>query len=240
MEEQQGASAQEPKSADDRIAELEAKLNAVTRDYSASSREAKRLADHVQALQSAYEAPRQDVPQRNTAGQRLAEAAIPVDALEEYIDQRANRIADQKFAAGFEPLMRGVQARQTMVGKYKDYAKFESDIGELLNSDPEFQQTYNRVFQADPVAAFELAYFRLGETKRRSRNSSRDHSNGEELAEAQIPNQRAGDSRRIPTGHEAAVDAAARAYRENPNRVTKDAYVRARLKTAISDDFLNQ
>jgi|SwirhirootsSR2_FD_contig_31_13289662_length_1150_multi_4_in_0_out_0_2 hypothetical protein len=232
MEEQNGSQAQEP---DPRIAELEAKLANVSRDYAASSREAKRLAELNQNLQSAYVNPHQDVPHRNTAGERLAEAAVPVDALEEYVDQRANQIVSQKF----EPLVRGMQARQTMLGKYKDYGKFESDIGELLNTDSDFQQMYNRVFQADPVAAFELAYHRLGETKRKS------HRNGappdtSDLTEAQIPNQRSGDARRIPQGQEAAVEVAARNYRENPNRNTAAAFARARLKTAISDDFLNQ
>ena len=237
MEEQQGASAEEPKSADDRIAELEAKLNAVTRDYSASSREAKRLADHVQALQSAYESPRQDIPMRNTAGQRLAEAAIPVDALEEFARGIARETASQEFAQRFDPLMRGVQARQTMVGKHKDYAKWEADIGELLNTDPDFQQTYTRVFNADPVAALDLAYYTLGDRKRRGRSNGTP--DGQEASEAQIPSQRSGDARRIPQDG-GALHEAARALRENRNPQTVAAYAKARLKTAIPDEFLNQ
>jgi len=231
MDEQTGSQAQEP---DPRIAELEAKLANVSRDYAASSREAKRLAELNQNLQSAYVNPHQEVPQRSVTGQRTAEFGLPEDLYDERIEQRANAIV----ASRFEPLVKGMQARQTMLGRYKDYGKFESDIGELLNTDSDFQQMYNRVFQADPVAAFELAYHRLGETKRKS------HRNGappdtSDLIEAQIPNQRSGDARRIPQDG-GAVQEARRAWEQNKNATTAAAYARARLKTAIPDSHLNQ
>ncbi len=234
-EEQNGAVGDNKPDADQRIAELERQYQVLQQRYDASSQEGKRLAQLIQ--QQSYEMNRQSVPQRDSAGQRLTDSGLPVDALDEYIEQKADALVAKRF----EPLMQGMQARQKMVGRYKDYAKFETDIGELINGDPDFQQTYNRVFQADPVAAFELAYHRLGETKRRSRGSAKNEAvDGADLSEAQIPNQRSGDSRRIPGGYDAVLQAAERAYRENPNRVTKDAFVRARLKTAISDDFLNQ
>lgn len=236
MEEQTEAGNPAP---DPRVAELEAKLALIERRYNESSEEGKRLARLNQQLQAqAFETPRQDVPQRNTAGQRLTEYGIPVDALDEYIHAKANALVEEKFA----PIVKGMQARQTMVGRYKNYAKFESQVGELINTDAEFAQTYNRVFQADPAAAMELAYFKVGEVERRSRGN-RPQSQPEleeEQAEAQIPSQRSGDARRNPGAKDVAIEQARDTYRKNPNRGTAEALFRARMKTVISDDFLNQ
>ena len=235
MAEQEGASAEEPKSADDRIAELEAKLSAVTRDYSASSREAKRLADHVQALQSAYEAPRQQIPQRASYEQELEQAAIPVNALDQYVGERIQRgIHD-----AFQPLMRGMSARSTMVGEYgEDYNKFEAKMMAYINSDPERQAAYQRTFQADPVVAFDWAFLKYGQSERQN-HPTRNGGTRQDEVEAQIPTTRHGDTRRRGRGDESALAEAAQAYRQSPTPANAQAYAKVRLKQAISDDHLN-
>jgi len=225
-----------PPNTDPRVQELEQKLAQWEKRYSDSTREAQRVTQLNQQLQSQlYETHRQDVPQRNSAGQRLADVGIPVDALEELVTERARSLVQEQF----QPIMRGMQARTELVGRYKDFAKFESDIGELLNEDQAFQQTYNRVYQADPAAALELAYHRLGDTKRKTHKGERFNSE-EEMAGAQIPSQRSGDARRSPNGNDAVYSQAADNYRKSPNRRTAEALFKARMKSVISDDHLGQ
>ncbi len=232
----ENASPAELPNADDRIAELENKLADVNRRYAASSEEGKRLAQLNQQLQ--YQAmPRQTVPNRKPWEESLETSGVPVDAIRAAIEEQANDIVQRQF----EPLTRALSARQTMVGKYKDYNKFESDMMGHINSDPELQQTYTRIFNADPVAAFDWAYLKFGQEARGKRGRGGSQAGmDEEISETRIPTNRSGDARRIPMGNEGAVQDAARAYRDHPSAQNAQAYARARLKTAISDDFLNQ
>jgi hypothetical protein len=216
--------------AEQRIAELEAQLDSVTKRYSASSAEAQRLAQTVQQLQ---QPPRQNVPSRRPWEETLENSGVPAEAIRNAIHEEAMGLIQQQF----EPMTRAVQARQTMVGRYKDYGKFESDMMGFVNSDPELQQTYTRIFSADPVAAFDYAYLKFGMDQRgkRSKNGGMDN----DIVETQIPTNRSGDTRRAPRGADAAVEEAARAYRDKPSTRTAEAYGKARLKTVISDEFLN-
>lgn len=228
MEDPNGSPAEQP-NADQRIAELEAKLANVTKRYSDSSAEAQRLAQTIQQLQSFT---RPQIPNRRPWEETLDSSGIPVDAIRQAIHDEASTLVQQQF----EPLKRGIQARQTMIGRYKDYGKFESDIGELLSTDQDFAQMYGRVFEADPVAAFELAYYRLGESKKKSRSRPAD----DDLTESQIPSSRSGDTQRSPKGFEGDVEEAARQYRANPNPANARAFAKAKLKIAIPDEWLNQ
>ena len=213
-------------------------LDELKKGYRESGTEAKKQRERAERAESAYQAalaqanPRQDVPSRNTAGQRLTEYGIPVDALDEYVEQKVQSRLEERF----QPIMRGLSARQEMVGKYKDYNKFESDMMEYVNSDPQLQQTYNRVFTADPVAAFEYAYLKYGHTKR---GESRNGVSEEEKSEAQIPSQRSGDTRRTPQA-DVDVQRLLEVYQQNPTRRNAEAYAKARLHGVIKEDFLRQ
>jgi|SRR6185369_4832173 len=230
MEENEVSPAPTEPNADQRIADLEAKLAEVNRRYAASSEEGKRLAQTVQSLQSAYAQPRQNVPQRAAYEETLEQAAVPLDALDQLIGNRVQ----QGIAQAFEPFQRGLQARQTMVGRYKEYNKVESDVMEYVNSDPETQATYARTFQADPGVAAEWAYLKW----RRNKNGTSQGAQEDQI-EARIPSQRSGDARRIPQDG-GAVQEARRAWEQNKNATTAAAYARARLKTAIPDAFFEQ
>ena len=216
-------------------------LDELKRGYRESGSEAKRQKDRAERAESAFQALQMQVPQRQAVPFRkpweeeLATSGVPVDAIRAAIDDRAQELVQRQF----EPLTRALSARQTMVGKYKDYNKFESDMMGYVNSDPELQQTYTRIFQADPVAAFDYAYLKFGADQRGKRKAS-NGAVDEDLVETSIPTNRSGDARRIPRGNEGRVEEAAKAYRDNPSPRTARDYASARLKTAISDDFLNQ
>jgi hypothetical protein len=237
MEETNGSPAPTEPNADDRIADLEAKLADVNRRYAASSEEGKRLAQTVQQLQASYVQPRQNVPNRAPYEEELETVGMPLNALDQMIGNRVQ----QGIAQAFEPFQRGIQARQTMVGRYKDYNKFESETMEYVNSDPELQASYARTFQADPGVAAEWAYLKFGNDKRKAHGNRGGGSNSpqEDQIEAQIPSQRSGDARRIPQDG-GAVQEARRAWEQNKNPTTAALYAKARLKSAIPDEFLNQ
>ncbi|HLC20933.1 MAG TPA: hypothetical protein VJM10_02340 [Candidatus Methylomirabilis sp.] len=177
----------------------------LVKGYRSSGEEAKKQKERadraeaaVQALLAQQEAanPRQDVPKRDPYG-RLAEYGVPADAVREAIRMEAR----EELKEALEPIMRGFQARQTLLGKYKDYAKFESDVATYIQSDPETSQTYNRLFQADPVGAFEYAFLKFGQEARSKRGQKGSGQSTEEATEAQIPTARSGDARRIPSGY---------------------------------------
>lgn len=233
MDEPNGSPAETQPNADPRIAELEAKYNELSRRYAASSEEGKRLAQQIQYFQQTQAASQANRPPWE---QKLEESAIPIDALNQLIDARAGQLVQQRF----EPIQRGIQARQTAIGRHKNFAKWEPEMGEMINSDPDFRETYNRVFEVDPSAAFDLAYYRLGETRRKEHRNGNQVADEADLSEAQIPSQRSGDSRRVPTGNDAAVAEAREAYRQNPNRTTLNAFANARLRSVIPDSHLNQ
>jgi len=178
--------------------------------------------------------PRQDVKRRDRPEDRLTEFGVPVDALNEYMET--------KLQSAFAPIMAGVNARQTMQAKYSDYNKFESDVAQYVQSDPELSQTYNRMFSADPAGAFEYAFLKFGESRRRS-SGSNGNGNGqqqEDTTHASIPSSRGGESRRLPDSVTGDIQKAWQNYQKTGSTEAAREYAKARLKTVISEDFLRQ
>lgn len=193
-----------------------------------------------QRLQQVEQSFRPAVPQRHGRPEdRLSEVGVPVDAVEAMIEERVA----QRVTQAFQPLAQMATARNKLMGEYPDYQKFEAEIAAHIQSDPEREQRYNRMFQADPVGALEWAMGQYSENRRAQHKSSPQRGREPaEVAEAQLPSVRNGDARRAPQG---GADAAqltelANRYRETGSRRDAEAYAKARLHTVIKDDFLNQ
>lgn len=215
----------------------------------ASDQEAQRLKERAnradeleaqlaQAAQNAFVANhRQDVPDRSKPGwyQRLEEHGVPPEFIREAIREEARGLVQEELA----PIYQMGQARTQAVAKHKDYAQFEAEIGQWINSNPKRAETYAKVFRADPVAAFDWAYYEFGADRRQqyqAGNGGEPPTNGVE--HAQIPSQRAGDSRQSQFNADIGLEEAARAYRERPSRATAEAYAKKRLRGIVTDEHL--
>jgi hypothetical protein len=207
----------------------------LARGYRASSQEAKRLAQENQRLQEAYQAAavnqRPDIPNRSRPEDRLAEFGIPADALNDFVNERVGQ--------ALRPLAEGFQARGRVLNEYPDYQKYEADVANFVNSDPDFSQRYARMFSVDPVGAMELAFLKFGESKRNSAPTS-NAPNAQEMVDASLPGQRTGESRRSGTGNQQDVDEAWRNYQKSGSKADAEAFARARLHDVIKEDFLRQ
>jgi hypothetical protein len=220
-------------------------VDALVGGYRASGQEAKRLSEEnlrisqerdqfrLLAAQAAAN-PRQDVPQRNGSANpydRLAEYGVPSDAIREVITS--------EIQTAFQPLQRGFEARNQILARYPDYNKFESDVASYIQSDPALNQTYQRMFTADPVGAFEYAFLKFGEDRRRTHPQGGSGEIMGDQAHAQIPNTRTGDARRMDaTGDETRE--AYRKYQQTGSPQDAREYAKLRLRNVISDDFLNE
>jgi len=216
----------------------------------ASDQEAQRLkgradrADELEAqlsraAQNAFAAtPRQDVPDRSKPGwyQRLETLGVPPDDIREAIRDEARGLVQEEL----QPLYQMGQARTQVLGKHKDYAQFEAEIGQWINSDQKRAETYGRVFKADPVAAFEWAYHEFGADRRQQYQTGNggEPPRADGAVHAQIPSQRSGDSRQQQYNADIGLEQAAQAYRENPTRMTAEAYAKQRLKGIVTDEHL--
>ena len=213
-------------------------VDALVAGYRNSGQEAKRLADENRRLAAERDVaiqyaanPRQDIPQRSSGAplDRLKEIGVDTDALSQYVGD--------SIRTAFQPIQQGFEARNTVLGRYPDYGKFESDVAAFVQSDPALNQTYQRMFQADPAGAFEFAFLKFGESRRRTA------PNGESMqgdaAHAAIPSgMRAGDSRR-PPDEQGRLNALFQRYQQTQNPNDARAYAKARLGQVISDEWLN-
>lgn len=212
----------------------------------ASDQEAQRLRERAnradeleaqlsQAAQQAFAAnPRQGVPDRSKPGyaQRLEALGVPPDDIRELVQDVARGLVQEEL----QPIYQMGTARTQAMGKHKDYAQFEAEIGQWINSDPKRSETYARVFKADPVAAFDWAYYEFGSDRRKEYGNGEPQPNG--ATHAAIPSQRSGDSRQQQFSADIGLEQAAQAYRENPSRLTAERYAKARLAGVITDEHL--
>lgn len=222
-------SAQGTPPAQDPLAELQARLHEVETRYSQSSTEAKRLKAERDFFEQQARQPAQ--PSADPY-QRLNEFGIPVDAIQEVM----RREIQQQFA----PISRGLQARGQVLSEYPDYNKFEADVANFVNSDPDRQQRYQNMFNADPAGAMEWAFNKFGEAERRKAPATPSNGSEEQKSEARIPSSRGGEGR--VRKEEDGGDLAARAYaeyRKTGDPRAKDQFIRARLGKVLSKSFLD-
>ena len=202
----------------------------LARGYRASSQEAKRLAAENQRLQEQFQqsTQRPDIPNRTRPEDRLAEFGIPADALNDFVNERVGQ--------ALRPLAEGFQARGRVLNEYPDYQKYEADVANFVNADPDFSQRYARMFSADPVAAMELAFLKFGESKRKGAPAP-VAPNAQEMADASLPGGRAGDSRRTEQSAEGEIDEAFRRYQKSGSQQDAEAYAKLRIRQSIPDSF---
>lgn len=215
---------------------------ALVKGYRESGAEAKRWRDRAEELErvvadralsepQAAENPRASVRQRSTRPEdRLSEYGVPVDALGEYVAG--------KLQEAFAPIAQGMSARTELLSRYPDYNKFEADVATFIQSDSKVNQSYQRMFAADPAGAFEYAFLKFGESRRRSSGGGEPDTR-QESAQAQIPSGRNGDSQRMPQGNSAELSRAWEEYQRTGSSDSARRYAKARLHNVISDEFLN-
>jgi len=213
-------------------------VEALVQGYRSSGEEAKRLREQVGKYESVLAQVvqnggvpngRQNVPDRRATSpqDRLTDFGIPVDALEEIVEQRLQK--------ALEPLSRGIQARGKMVSEHPDYVQFENDVAQFINTDPALSQSYPVMFAADPVGAMEYAFLKFGDSRRRTAGPPEGKTrNG--AVDAQIPGSRTGDGRRAPTG-DAQIQEAFERFNKTGSSRDAAAYAKARLGPLLKDQF---
>lgn len=205
----------------------------------ASDAEAKRIAAENQQLRLIAEN-RQQVPQRQSVYERLGtEYGVPGDLLRQAIREEAGELVQ----SAFNPIAQGFQARNKLMASYSDYAKYEPEVASFIQSDPEVNAKYARMFAVDPEAAAEYGYLKFGESRRKNRRDAREEERelrNQTASEAQIPGGRSGDTRRRPEGNDDEIRAAREAFQKTGSSADATRYAKARLKNVITDDFLNQ
>ncbi len=216
-------------------------VESLVQGYRESGAEAKRQRERAEQLERALadrtlsEEPaanqRQPVRQRSTRPEdRLSEYGVPVDALGDYVMEKLQGV--------LTPLADAARARTDLMHRNPDYGKFEPDVMAFIDSDPKFSQSYYRMAATDPAAAFEYAFLKFGESRRRSATGRQDDT-PQESAHAAIPGSRNGESIRQPQGNSAELQRALQEYQRTGSNVAAREYARARLHNVITDEFLN-
>jgi len=89
------------------------------------------------------------------------------------------------------------------------------------------------------VAAMELAFLKFGESKRKGAPPPQA-PNAQEMADASLPGERTGESRRSVPQNQQDVESAWKNYQKSGSKADAEAFARARLKDVIKEDFLRQ
>lgn len=185
----------------------------------------------TQQLVSNAENQRRSVPDRTKSPEdRLTDYGVPVDALQEW----GRNLVREAFA----PIQNGLQARGQIVSKHPDYVQFENDVAQFINTDPDMSQSYAKMFEANPVGAMEYAFLKFADSRRGSLPSP-NGGGREGISDASIPTGRVGDGRRAPS-HDDNVQATFERWQKTGHSKDAEAFAKARLKSVITDDFLNQ
>lgn len=207
--------------------------------YKNSSEEGKRQRERAdkleqlvtQQLMANAENQRRTVPDRSKKPEdQLTDYGVPVDALDAYLERKF----DQKFA----PITQGIQARGQIVAKHPDYIQFENDVAQFINTEPDMAQRYNAMFNVDPLGAMEYAFLKFGDSRRGALPSA-NGGGREGISDASIPSSRSGDGRRAPD-QGSAIQSAFERWQKSGSSADAAAYAKTRLRTVITDDFLNE
>lgn len=218
---------------------------ALVRGYRESGAEAVRQRERADAAEQAllsqqatyqtpYAAnPRPDIPQqRSDPRSELMGYGIPYDP----IDQMIRAEVAQGVQKAFQPVMKSFEARGQVAREYPDFLQFETDVANFLAADPELDQRYKRMFEADPAGAMEFAFMKFGESRRKDFGATEPAPEG--ASHAAIPSSRAGDARR-PEAANAPINELWNRYQQTGNSADAQKYAKARLRNVITDDFLN-
>lgn len=184
-------------------------VDELARGYRQSAQEAKRLKERADALERQFMEfqQRQQVPQRQRPEDRLSELGIPVDAIDEIVNQRLSQ--------ALAPLSRMAEARSQILARYPDYTKHESEVMQFIGGDPERLERYNRIAAADPAGALEYSILAYGAERQKAQPRGEPNP---ETVHAQIPGQRSADASRARPGYGQSRDEAWERYQQNPSR----------------------
>lgn len=122
----------------------------------------------------------------------LSEVGIPMEELDEEIDRRTSRAVQ----AALQPIFQGAQARSYVAQNYPDFERFEGEVAQFVEANPETKTRYQRLYQADPAGAMEWVYGQFS----RSRQTPADATGGNQLGarmDALMPNM-SGQGRQNP------------------------------------------
>lgn len=212
-------------------------VEALVNGYRESGKEAKKWRELAERHQREGDPAnqRQAIPDRSqaTATHRLMDYGIPEDLLDEFVNQRLEK--------AFQPIAASMTARSTVLSQYPDFVKFEQDVAQFLESDPRLNETYQRMFNADPAAAMEYAFLKFGDSRRRAGGErQRPPEIDQEAAHAAVPGSRSGGGERRPDAQDNDIRRAWEQFQKTGSSRDAEAYAKARLKTVIKDEFLNQ
>lgn len=220
-------------------------VDELVRAYRESSNEGKKQRERADRFEQTLEqrlgqieqaVTRQQVPQRTAPEDRLTDYGIPVDALDQFLGSRI----DQAITRQFEPIVKMGSARSSLLSSYKDYGQFEAEVARFVEGDPGLSKKYGEMFKADPEGAMEWAFLKFGASKR---TEASPNSNGQPTpqqqarSEARLPSQRNGDARTLPLEQD---DQVAKGWEQYQKTGDPRHFARARLRQAISEDFLNR
>lgn len=207
-----------------------ASVQELAESFRASSREATRLAQEnntlkAQLAQGFY--PRQEIPQRPaTPQERLSDYGVPVDALEEYVNQR--------LQSAFAPVVQAAGARNKVISQRPDYVNHEAAVANYISQDPELNQRYQNMFAGDPVGAIEWSIDRYTESQK-SKVSPDDGKRAK--SEAQLPTARSAESRNTDSQAQEMLQAAKKRAMETRRPEDIQRWVSMRYRQGISPGF---
>lgn len=203
------------------------------RGYLASSEEAKRLKaerdQYAQMLTQRNQPQPQPGPQDPWS--ELEALGIPQGPLKAALAT--------EFSNYMAPVMRGIQARPSVMAEHPDYAQYEAKVAEWLQGDQRRQATYQSMFQTDPAAAMEWSFLKFGDEERRRQPAVEEKPRRRAASEAQIPSARSGDSRREPEDR-AEEQELFDNFMKTRSSQDAERFAKARLKKAIPDSFFQQ
>lgn len=199
----------------------------------ASDQEAMRMKERLDTLERAYVNQAQNAHNGNDPRQRMLDQGIPVDELDRYVDAKLQ----QRMEQAFQPITQTFQARGKVLARHPDYAKFEPEVSQFINTDPELSETFGKMAQVDPAAALEYSYLKFGESRRKNAPAGDKRKVQSVASEMQIPTQRSGDTRNSPSAADDQVQRAAEHYQKTGD---PRAYAKTRLRQAIPDSFFQQ
>jgi hypothetical protein len=130
--------------------------------YWNSAQEAARIAAENKVLKAQLEHPRVNpsdrAADRRNFAKELEDAAVPVEALV--------GLVKEAFREELAPIVRGAQARDTMMARYEDFANNERAMATFMSANPEVESVYNTLVNAgQDSAAYEYAYTKFRSTQ---------------------------------------------------------------------------
>lgn len=208
----------------------------LVKGYRASRDEVKRIqteqAEFESQVRTFMAANQPQRPEPTDPYDRLTQLGVPADAVRD--------IVSREVRSAFEPIGQALNARTQMVARHPDYVKFEPEVSQFLTTDRDTASAYQKMSTADPLGAMEYAYFKYGESKRSEQSdgdSGRPKMRAAEPTHAGQPAARSGEGRSQETGDQQATTDAWEHFKKTGQ---KEPYIKARLRRAYGDDFLNQ